>query len=183
MKRGFTLSKNTSSYGLTIGSHETLRSSRRVTYKTAGFTLVELSIVLVIIGLLIGGILVAQSMIRTARVAKQVQQLQQFDAADIYPSAYTVTPSVAPFDGTAYAPNRMKGGFIRGGIYELRTATMVDLIRTAWGVDAASVTGGPAWLEWDRFDLTRLSHLTGIFGGRAGEFSLLSMAVLWRQPR
>jgi hypothetical protein len=31
--------------------------------------------------------------------------------------------------------------------------------------------------------LARLSHLTGIFGGRAGEFFLLSMAVLRKEPR
>lgn len=45
-----------------------------------GFTLVELSIVLVIIGLLIGGVLVAQSMTGTAKVTAQISQLQQFDA-------------------------------------------------------------------------------------------------------
>ena len=46
-----------------------------------GFTLVELSIVLVIIGLLIGGILVAQSMIQTAKINAAIRQVQQFDIA------------------------------------------------------------------------------------------------------
>jgi uncharacterized protein (TIGR03435 family) len=32
-------------------------------------------------------------------------------------------------------------------------ATMVDLIRIAYGVDANRVFGGPSWLEWDRFDV------------------------------
>ena len=30
---------------------------------------------------------------------------------------------------------------------------MVDLIRTAYGVDADKVLGGPSWLESDRFDV------------------------------
>jgi prepilin-type N-terminal cleavage/methylation domain-containing protein len=46
-----------------------------------GFTLVELSIVLVIIGLLIGGILAAQSMITTTKIQSFVRQIGQFDAA------------------------------------------------------------------------------------------------------
>lgn len=46
-----------------------------------GFTLVELSIVLVIIGLLIGGILVGQSLIDSAKIQGQIRQIQQFDIA------------------------------------------------------------------------------------------------------
>lgn len=45
-----------------------------------GFTLVELSIVLVIIGLLIGGILVGQSLIESAKMQSFVRQIQQFDS-------------------------------------------------------------------------------------------------------
>ncbi len=46
-----------------------------------GFTLVELSIVLVIIGLLIGGILVGQSLIDSAKINQAVRQIQQYDIA------------------------------------------------------------------------------------------------------
>ncbi len=47
----------------------------------------------------------------------------------------------------------MQGGVLRAGRYELRRATMLDLIKTAYGVDADTVFGGPSWLEWDRFDV------------------------------
>jgi len=30
---------------------------------------------------------------------------------------------------------------------------MLDLIKTAYRVDADTVFGGPSWLDWDRFDV------------------------------
>ena len=63
-----------------------------------------------------------------------------FDIADVHMSARSTNPN-------------MTGGILRAGRYELRKATMVDLIRTAYGVDADSVIGGPSWLESDRFDV------------------------------
>lgn len=45
------------------------------------------------------------------------------------------------------------GGILRGGRYVAKNATMVDLISTAYGVDADKVQGGPSWLEKDRFDV------------------------------
>ena len=47
----------------------------------------------------------------------------------------------------------MQGGILMGDRYQLRQANMVDLIRTAYGVDADNVLGGPSWLELDRFDV------------------------------
>ena len=47
----------------------------------SGFTLVELSIVLVIVGLIVGGILVGQDMIKAATVRSQMTQLDSFNAA------------------------------------------------------------------------------------------------------
>ncbi len=49
--------------------------------KRNGFTLVELSIVLVIIGLLIGGILIGQSLIESAKIGKVIREVQQYDIA------------------------------------------------------------------------------------------------------
>jgi uncharacterized protein (TIGR03435 family) len=54
------------------------------------------------------------------------------------------------------APNtilEMRSRFFRGH-YELKNATLVDLIDTAWGVDPDRIVGGPDWLDTDRFDVT-----------------------------
>jgi prepilin-type N-terminal cleavage/methylation domain-containing protein len=46
-----------------------------------GFTLIELSIVLVIIGLIIGGVMVGRDLIIASQVKQQVSQIEQFDSA------------------------------------------------------------------------------------------------------
>src|SRR5215471_7791997 len=40
----------------------------------------------------------------------------------------------------------------RGGRYEIKNATMVDLIRVAYDYNSDKILGGPSWLEMDRFD-------------------------------
>ncbi len=62
-----------------------------------------------------------------------------FEAADVHVSPRSSQPG-------------FRVGFSRNR-YELRMATMLDLIRTAWDVPDSSVAGGPAWLEADRFDV------------------------------
>lgn len=63
----------------------------------------------------------------------------RFEVADVRPSARTLHPT-------------RSGGF-RAGRFELKMATMADLIATAYGVDADKVLGGPSWLDLDRFDV------------------------------
>jgi len=58
-----------------------------------GFTLVELSIVLTIIGILIGGIIKGQEMIQTARVTTTIAQVQSYEAATLgFQSKYSGMP-------------------------------------------------------------------------------------------
>lgn len=47
----------------------------------SGFTLIELSIVLVIIGLLVGGVLVGQDLIRAAEIRATITQIEKFNTA------------------------------------------------------------------------------------------------------
>jgi prepilin-type N-terminal cleavage/methylation domain-containing protein len=47
----------------------------------SGFTLIEMSIVLVIIGLIVGGVLVGQDLIRAAYIRAQVSQIEKYNTA------------------------------------------------------------------------------------------------------
>jgi uncharacterized protein (TIGR03435 family) len=45
------------------------------------------------------------------------------------------------------------GGQPVNGRFEFHSATMVELIRAAWGIDEDKIVGGPNWIELDRFDV------------------------------
>jgi uncharacterized protein (TIGR03435 family) len=47
----------------------------------------------------------------------------------------------------------MSGGVLRLGRYDIRNATMLDLISLAYSLDARTVLGGPNWLNRTRFDI------------------------------
>lgn len=49
--------------------------------KNTGFTLIELSIVLVIIGLIVGGVLVGRDLVKAAQIRKQVSQISNLNTA------------------------------------------------------------------------------------------------------
>jgi len=47
----------------------------------------------------------------------------------------------------------VRTGPVRAGRYEVKQATMVDLIHLAYEIDPDKVLGGPSWLEMNRFDV------------------------------
>lgn len=58
-----------------------------------GFTLIELSIVLVILGLLVGGILVGQDLIKAASLRSQIEQFDNYNlAASTFRTKYNALP-------------------------------------------------------------------------------------------
>lgn len=75
-------------------------------------------------------------------------QSPKFEIADVHMSA----PATNPYTFAS-------GGELRGERYDLRKATMLDLIRIAYGVDPERVLGGPNWLELDRFDVSAKAPL------------------------
>src|SRR5262245_34866113 len=88
--------------------------------------------------------LLAVAALSSPAFAQTPSTAQKFAAADISLRART---------GTTNQPV-MTGGVLRGGRYDLRNATMLDLIATAYSVgDTDLITGGPAWLERQRFDI------------------------------
>ncbi len=70
----------------------------------------------------------------------QTPAAKSFLVADVHPS---------PFNSNPF----MHGNSIQADRYFLTQASMLELIATAYGVDALNVQGGPSWLERDRFDL------------------------------
>src|SRR5215831_16666974 len=80
-------------------------------------------------------------------------------AALLYVAAFgqsTPPPSafeVADIHASPRSTNSFMRTVLRGGRYKIRNANMVDLIRTAYAIDADKVLGGPNWVEFDRFDV------------------------------
>ena len=66
-----------------------------------------------------------------------------------------LTFETAEIRGSSHLWNAsMQGGLFRSGRYELRQATLLDLIKTAYVVDPDTIFGGPSWIDSDRFDLS-----------------------------
>src|SRR5579862_5562346 len=85
--------------------------------------------------------LTVAALLSTGLVA-QSPSTPSFDAADVTVRPHSTNP--LPF---------MSGGFLREGHYNLRNASMLDLISKAYAVNANIVLGGPNWLDRTRFDI------------------------------
>jgi prepilin-type N-terminal cleavage/methylation domain-containing protein len=96
-----------------------------------GFTLIEIAIVLVIIGLLIGGVLKGQSMIQNAKVKRLVSDMQGIQAAmNAFQDRYQMWPgdenstTIPPGDGT----NGNRDGYITAAENAIGDLRLADLM-------------------------------------------------------
>jgi uncharacterized protein (TIGR03435 family) len=89
--------------------------------------------------------------IASIALAHDSQAVPTFQVADVHKSAPATNPA-------------MQGGVLHGGRIEIRRATMLDLIKTAYSVDPDKVFGGPTWLDWDRFDVIAKSPVDASSG-------------------
>jgi uncharacterized protein (TIGR03435 family) len=79
-------------------------------------------------------------LIALALIPASAQQ-PKFEIADIHNST-TLRTFVVSF-----------GGVVLDGLYINRDATMLDLIKDAYGVSDDDVAGGPGWISYDIFDI------------------------------
>src|SRR5215813_13040485 len=73
-----------------------------------------------------------------------LEKSHAFELADVH---------VSPPSGIAQLAQMSGGAAPRNGRFEIRNATMLDLVRTAYSVEPEKVVGGPNWLASDRFDV------------------------------
>lgn len=69
----------------------------------------------------------------------------KFEVADVHSSARATQPF-------------MRGPFYGSGRFEVRFASMLDLIGIAYGVEPEAIFGGPSWLEIERYDVFAMTH-------------------------
>lgn len=114
-----------------------------------GFTLIELSIVLVIIGLIVGGVLVGQDLIGAAAVRAQISQIEKYDqAVNTFYGKYDYLPGDIP---DPYATQFGLGAHGAGN---------GDGIINYQGSDTSSPGYGEQALLWEQLSSVRLIDQT-----------------------
>jgi prepilin-type N-terminal cleavage/methylation domain-containing protein len=114
-----------------------------------GFTLIELSIVLTIIGLIVGGILKGQELINNARIKSQVAQIDNIKSAIYtFQDRYSYLPGDYPTPmNLGWAANNLGDG--NGFIGTVQSTKNGQTTGTAAAItDSASVDGSEAVAAW-----------------------------------
>ena len=101
--------------------------------KEQGFTLVEIAIVLVIIGLLLGGILKGQEMITQAKIKNLISDFSGVSAAyHGYQDRYRAIPGDDPGANTRWGATAGNGNGVVGGTYNLTPCVVATESCSFW---------------------------------------------------
>jgi prepilin-type N-terminal cleavage/methylation domain-containing protein len=131
-----------------------MKKSHRLTCCHSGFTLIELSIVLVIIGLIVGGILVGRDMVRSAEIRADVGEAEKINSAiNAFKLKYNCLPGdcanatalfgIGPY---GHINNGDGNGLIRG--YMNSSYTSETTPDTDGHYVNVSDLGSGRWIEW-----------------------------------
>lgn len=120
-----------------------------------GFTLIELSIVLVIIGLIVGGVLVGQDLINASAIRAQITQIEKLQTAtNTFKAKYGQLP------GDIREPDATNFGFVARGIYrgEGDGSGIIEAIffHGTNGYNGTSLVSGEQGLYWRDLSTARL---------------------------
>ena len=118
-------------------------------YLKAGFTLIELSIVLVIIGLIIGGVLVGRDLINAAGVRAQISQIEKYNAAvNTFRGKYGYLPGDIPDPTASSYGFQSRGQFVgEGDGNGILEANPNDLPDNVWGNLQGIGETGVFWVD------------------------------------
>lgn len=107
----------------------------------SGFTLVEIAIVLVIIGLLLGGVLKGQEMIEQSKIKRVVNDFNSISAAFYtYQDRYRFLPGDDPNAAARWTTSVGGGAATSGGGNSIITATLAQIL-----AGGTTNEGGFAW--------------------------------------
>jgi prepilin-type N-terminal cleavage/methylation domain-containing protein len=109
------------------------------TNRDAGFTLVEVAIVLVVIGLLVGGILVGRDLIRTAEIRSVMSQVESYQAAvNTFKLKFNAIPGDMPSaDAVQWGFQARAGGNGDGRVTSANCNFCVDVETECFWMDLA----------------------------------------------
>lgn len=137
--------------------------------RDSGFTLVELSIVLVIIGLIIGGVLTGRQIMENAAITNTVNAIQAYEAQfQTYVQNYNAIPgddatAMTRFPSAGLTANGNGNGTLEGAF---DSATAADESRLLWAdLRAAGLVKGAATTNLPA------NAFNGIFGFQHGAFN------------